>query len=461
MKVEFLKPFLKYIPTVKRPSRAVPFKEKVFWAGLVLIVFFIMGVTYPYGVTPHEISIAGLEVMQIVMASHLGSIISAGIGPIVVASIMLQLTVGARIIEIDTSTNEGKALFQGTQKILIFIFSVLEAAALCTMFHLPGNIYLIVVLQVALGSILLSYLDEVISKYSIGSGIGLFIAGGVAQTIITATISPIETAPGTLAGAIPNFILQMMNGNLDIFLLYGVIVTIFVFFAVVYGESMKLEIPLSYGTIRGISARYPIKFFYVSVIPVILASAFLGAFQMLPAAVGVTPETIQDMNLLQNVVYTFVSYITHGYGPNSIYGVLSPHEIYKLLDPFVVIHIFTYGIVFLVLCVFFGKFWAMSTNIGPEKIAEQLYISGMQIPGFRRDKRTIENVLNRYIPQVIVISSVAVGLLALIADLLGAYGSGTGILLTVSILYRMYEQIQREEMADMPVWFRQIMGKKE
>lgn len=460
MKIEFLRPYLKYIPEVKRPSRAPTFKEKLYWVVGILILFFIMGVTYPYGVTQQSFSVPGLEVMQIVFASHMGSIISAGIGPIVIASIFLQLMVGAKMIDIDLTRNEDKALFQGAQKILIIIFSFLEGAAITTMFNLSESMYWIVVVQVALGSIMLAYMDEIVSKYGFGSGIGLFIAAGVSQTIVTATINPLETSPGVLAGAIPNFILQMMNGNLDIILLFSLVATIFIFFVVVYGESMKLEIPLSYGTIRGISARYPIKFFYVSNIPVILAAAFLGAAQYIGLVI-VKDTPVEEMNIFQYVIHNIVSFITIGYGSNSVYGILNPGEIYKLSDPFVVLHVIIFGVVFLLLCIFFGKFWAMTTNIGPEKIAEQIYIGGLQIPGYRKDKRAIERVLNRYIPQIVVISSLAVGLLALVGDLLGVYGSGTGILLTVGILYRTYEEIQREEMADMPVWFRQIMGKKE
>jgi preprotein translocase subunit SecY len=67
-------------------------------------------------------------------------------------------------------------------------------------------------------------------------------------------------------------------------------------------------------------------------------------------------------------------------------------------------------------------------------------------------------VLNRYIPQITIISSIAVGLVAALADLMGALGSGTGILLTVGILYRMYEELQREQMADMSPMFRKFMG---
>ena len=43
---------------------------------------------------------------------------------------------------------------------------------------------------------------------------------------------------------------------------------------------------------------------------------------------------------------------------------------------------------------------------------------------------------------------------------MGAIGSGTGILLTVGILYRLYEDIQKDQMADMSPAFRQFIGKE-
>jgi len=462
MDLEFLRPALKYIPEIKRPTRVVPFKEKLMWTVLVLGLFFVMGVVYPYGVKPEDIAkIPGFEVMQVVFASHLGSIISMGIGPIVTASIILQLSVGAKLINIDLSRNEGKALFQGTQKILVVIVSFFEAATFVTVFKMSASMFWVVTFQIAVGSILLMFLDEIVSKWGIGSGIGLFIAGGVSQTILNASISFVESAPGTFAGAIPNFIAKSFTGNLDLLILFPILGTIIVFLVVVYGESMRLEIPLSYGRMRGVSGRYPIKFFYVSNIPVILAAALMGSMQLLPSLVGVDYTNMSNMNVVQSAVYFFVNIATPGIGGNSLYGVLDPKNIHQMLDPFVILHLIVYSALFLIFCILFGKFWVQTTNLGVDKVAEQIHNGGMQIPGFRRDKRIIERVLERYIPQITIISSVAVGLLALGADLLGAFGTGTGILLTVGILFRMYEQIQKEEMADMPVWFRALMGKKE
>ncbi len=45
--------------------------------------------------------------------------------------------------------------------------------------------------------------------------------------------------------------------------------------------------------------------------------------------------------------------------------------------------------------------------------------------------------------------AMVVGFLAATADLLGALSSGTGILLTVMIIYRLYEDITRQHMVDM------------
>jgi len=73
----------------------------------------------------------------------------------------------------------------------------------------------------------------------------------------------------------------------------------------------------------------------------------------------------------------------------------------------------------------------------------------LQIPGFRRDVRVIERVLDRYIPVITVLGSVAVGLLAAGADVTGALGTGTGILLSVGILYRLYEELAASQLAEL------------
>jgi len=60
----------------------------------------------------------------------------------------------------------------------------------------------------------------------------------------------------------------------------------------------------------------------------------------------------------------------------------------------------------------FAIFWVKTTDMGPEATAQQIHNSGMQIPGFRQNVRSIERVLDQYIPQVTVIGGALVGVLA-------------------------------------------------
>ena len=61
----------------------------------------------------------------------------------------------------------------------------------------------------------------------------------------------------------------------------------------------------------------------------------------------------------------------------------------------------------------------------------------------------LETILNKHIFPLTVLGSFCVGLLAGVADLTGALGTGTGILLSVGILYRMYEQLEQMQAFDM------------
>jgi preprotein translocase subunit SecY len=83
--------------------------------------------------------------------------------------------------------------------------------------------------------------------------------------------------------------------------------------------------------------------------------------------------------------------------------------------------------------------------------------SGLQIPGFRKDQRVLERLLNRYINPLTVMGAIAVGFLAAIADVTGALTGGTGILLTVMIIYKLYEDISKQHMMDMNPALRKFM----
>lgn len=71
------------------------------------------------------------------------------------------------------------------------------------------------------------------------------------------------------------------------------------------------------------------------------------------------------------------------------------------------------------------------------------------------------NVLNKYIPVAAALGGIFIGLLTIIADFLGAIGSGTGILLAVTIIYGYFEQIKKDKVEgdDFTSWIKKFKHK--
>jgi preprotein translocase subunit SecY len=108
--------------------------------------------------------------------------------------------------------------------------------------------------------------------------------------------------------------------------------------------------------------------------------------------------------------------------------------------------------------VVFSITWLEVGGLGPSKVAQQLVDSGMQVPGFRRSGKSIELILKRYIPVVTILGGAIIGLIASVSGFFGVFGSGTGILLAVGILYQYYQLLVQEQVAEMYPAFGRVLG---
>lgn len=440
-KLYALEGLVRRLPEVSVPKRHVSFKEKFMWTGIALIGFFVLTQVSLYGMAAGAGQTAFFGQLRFILASHAGSLMELGIGPIVTAGIIMQLLVGSKIIGLDLSKTDDRALFTGVQKIGAILMGIFQASMLVmsgwygVAFGSGAGIFLIV--QLTIGVLIVVYLDEVVSKYGFGSGISIFIMAGVAGTIFWQAFNPLQVG-GQFTGAIPNFFGTMLGGGniSDAFFrpgmpnMMGVFATIIVFFIVVYAESMRIEIPLAYGRFGGIRGRYPIKFLYTSVIPVILAMVVFANIRML----GMVFSPLQGASYYLSA-------------PNGIFDVMA--------DP---LRAGIYISVLVLLCMGFAWLWANMTGMGPRDVARQLDRSGMLIPGFRRDIRVMEWVLGRYIMTAALLGGAFVGAISAVADFMGALGSGTGILLTVGIMYSLYQEIAKERMTEMFPAMRRLFG---
>ncbi|HHT19006.1 MAG: preprotein translocase subunit SecY [Euryarchaeota archaeon] len=443
---EALLPIFSFLPQVKSPTYRVPFKEKLKWTGVILILYFVLCQIPLFGLS--DISVDQFAQLRAVMAGSFGSILTLGIGPIVSASIILQLLVGGKIIDLDLSQAEDKALFQGTQKLLAIIFTLFEGGVLVITGSLQAaspELVWIMILQITIGGILIIFLDEVISKWGFGSGVGLFIAAGVSAQIVTGAFNPLSTpvSPDVPSGAIPKFIYLLTTSQPDFTVLIPIISLIVVFFVVVYAESLRVEIPLSFGGVKGARGKYPLKFIYASNMPVILTSALLLNVQLFAA-------------VFQKIGFPILGTIENGQAVSGLaYYLTVPNLSTVMTNPLGVIF---YAVVFITACIIFAWLWVELSNIGPKAVAKQLHGMGMQIPGHRSSRTHFERILKKYIPAITVMGGAFVGLLAFGADLTGALGGGTGVLLTVGIVYKLYEEIAQEQLMDMHPMLRNFLG---
>jgi len=453
-------------PTQKRLS----FKEKLKWTLIVLIIYFVMGLMPLFGLGQNALQ--RFEYLSIILAANFGSLISLGIGPIVTASIVLQLLNGSGIVKFDLTSHEGKKTFQGVQKLLSIFFIIFEAAiyvfmgGLAPPAELAGTslflqLQLILVFQLFLGGMLILFMDEVISKWGFGSGISLFIAAGVSQQIFVQAFNWLPGPTGLAGvtysvGAIPALFQSLAAGDPTTALIKisTLISTILVFVIAVYAQAMKVEIPLSFGRVRGHGIRWPLSFIYTSNIPVILVAALMANMQLWGRLV---------QNWFGPNFFARFSESTGQLVGGFVYWLQGPDIVRNIITGSLSSPQFIQALVYMTFmiggAVLFSVFWVQTSGMDAKTQAKQMMASGLQIPGFRKDERVLERLLNRYIWPLTVMGAIAVGFLAALADLTGALSRGTGILLAVMIVYRLYEEIAKQHMMDMnPMMRRFIAG---
>ena len=122
-------------------------------------------------------------------------------------------------------------------------------------------------------------------------------------------------------------------------------------------------------------------------------------------------------------------------------------------------HAFVYMLVMITGAVIFSIFWVQTAGMDAKSQARQMMASGLSVPGFRKDERVIESLLNRYIWPLTIMGAITVGFLSALADLSGALTSGTALLLTVMIIYKLYEEIAQQHVMDMNPMMRKFMEK--
>ncbi|RSH78966.1 translocon subunit [Apiotrichum porosum] len=453
--LELVRPFMSILPEVTAPERKVTFQHKVLWTATTLLIFLVCAQVPLYGIMSSDSS-DPLYWLRVILASNRGTLMELGVTPVVTSGMIMQLLAGAQLIEVDFSLKDDRALFGSAQKLFALIIALGQATVyvLTGLYGSPSSlgagVCLLLILQLVAASLIVILLDELLTKgYGLGSGISLFIATNICESIVWKCFSPntINTGRGPeFEGAVIALFHLLLTWNdksralKEAFYrerlpnMMNVLATIAVFAAVIYLQGFRIEIPIKSSKMRGQRSVYPVKLFYTSNMPIMLQSALTSnvflVSQMLSARfpnnllvrlLGVW-EPLDDSTQLSAI--SGISYYMSA--PHSLKSALS--------DPF---HTVVYLAFIVTACAIFSKTWIEVSGSGPRDVAKQLKDQSMTLAGHR--DASIYKELKRVIPTAATVGGAVLGLLSFAADMMGALGSGTGILMAVTIIYGYFE----------------------
>ncbi|MCD7450968.1 Protein transport protein Sec61 subunit alpha [Datura stramonium] len=463
--LHLVKPFLSFLPEVQSADRKVQFKEKVIYTVIALAIFLVCSQLPLYGIH----STTGADPfywMRVILASNRGTVMELGITPIVTSGMVMQLLAGSKIIQVDNNVREDRALLNGAQKLLGILIAVGEAVAyvLSGMYGSVSQLgvgnAILIILQLCFAAIIVMCLDELLQKgYGLGSGISLFIATNICESIIWKAFSPttINTGRGAeFEGAIiALFHLAITRSNKigalrEAFYrqslpnVTNLLATVLIFLIVIYFQGFRVVLPVRSKNARGQQGSYPIKLFYTSNMPIILQSALVSNLyfisQLLYRRYG--GNFFVDMiGTWKESEYSGQSVPVAGLA----YLVTAPSSLAEMVShPF---HALFYIVFMLSACALFSKTWIEVSGSSARDVAKQLKEQQMVMPGHRDSN--LQKELNRYIPTAAAFGGVCIGALTVLADLMGAIGSGTGILLAVTIIYQYFETFEKEKATEL------------
>merc|ERR1711957_241469 len=222
--------------------------------------------------------------------------------------------------------------------------------------------------------------------------------------------------------------------------LTNLLATVLVFFIVIYFQGFRVDLPVTYQKVRGQQGSYPIKLFYTSNIPIILQTALVSNLYFFSQLLYRRFKSNMLVNLLGQWQETDFGGQSVPVGGLAYY--ISPPTSFSSIweDP---IHALFYVAFVLISCAIFSKMWIDVSGTSARDVAKQLKDQQMMMPGFRESD--LPKQLNRYIPTAAAFGGACIGALTIVADFLGAIGSGTGILLAVTIIYQLFETIYKEK----------------
>jgi len=474
--IELVEPLLTLMPTVPRPNRPVTLGSRLIWTFLAATVYLLLSVTPLYGIVASSSSPLFNPLVAIIFASTNGTLAQLGIGPIIIAGIIMELVAFSELMDVDLNDPQDQARFTALTKLVAVVIAMFEGAFIMSTHQLTvanAGLAFVVWLQMLFGAVIVILLDDLISKgWGIGSGISLFILISIIRSIFQSTFMPVTVGAGELLGIVPALVAAIYNAAVSHTLvpllsiiyrfnlpgLVGLISTIVLGGFIAYVELMEVRIPLSFVQYGGYKMSYPFKVMYVSVLPIIFTAYTVALIYNGLYFVWATYNP-HNANALLNSIACIRVITTAKFGtvnepcPTSLiyYFTVIP---YNMTPQYVVVHILMY----VALSVVFAYLWVNLAGLSAEDQARTMVSSGLSIPGFRASARSLAIHLKRYVNSLTFTSGLLAGFIAALGDILGVYGTGIGLILMVEIIIQYYTIAMQEQLFEAYPGLKRILG---
>lgn len=464
--IEKLDPILRLMPTVPRPKTPQPLTARLMWTFVAITIYLLLMVVPLYGVYKAATPTAGLlRLMSLIFATSRGTLAHLGIGPIVIAGILLEILVFSGLLDIDLEDPVDRARFNALMKLLSLVIAFFESLVAVTvgMLSVPSiPLKIAVIIQLMIATLIIILLDDLVTNgWGLGSGISLFILVSIAKTVLWYTFSPV-IGPDTLpVGIIPALIAAAARGIFPPDLVYsffrggtivGLISTILLGFFILYLEMLSVPIPLSIPQYRGIRYSLPLRVMYVSVLPIIFtAFTLILVSHMLQyvAFAAVHNPALRWLACIQPLPHG-------GYEPcvNSVLYFLWSPPPPNITPQYVVAHI----IIYVVLCTIYAYIWVNIAGMSAEDQAKYIVDAKLSIPGFRPNLKIIARYLEKYIFALTITSGILSGLIAALGDLLQVFSGGIGLMLLIEIALQYYGIAVQEHVFELFPGLKRLAG---
>jgi protein transport protein SEC61 subunit alpha len=311
------------------------------------------------------------------------------------------------------------------------------------------------IVQLTFSGMMVLYLDKILENgYGIGSGVSLFIACNMCENLFWHCFSPVtmKTDNGIeFEGAVIaliHFLLTKKNkwdalmqafyrqnvGNLN-----SVLTTFIVFLIVIYFLHFQANIKLTQKGRKGYITPFAIKLFYLSNTPIMIQTMFISNFHMMSSILYAKFRNYSWVRLLaiwqkdpitgrDRLIGGFTYYLKP---PDGITGVVNNPS-----------HFVIYFLIIVLSSGLFARLWLEVSGRSAVDMLKQITDSRMELGGLEGKKRSMIKVLTKNINTAAVLGGILIGIFSICSDLLGVIGSGTGIMLTVNIIYGYYEKIK-------------------